>query len=376
MGKTDYTFPLPTKNLHNRYDPIFNNLKRGLSTTIVGLPLSSRSAFFKFILEGGKDYLNSFTSNKGFEFLIVNNKLLSDSDLLKELIIKIADKLNVSVSQGFDPLLVQFAIENILRKQNVTIKIVLFIPDFNEILLGKPETIDFLIRIGEINKHNAGGAGVLYCFTASSRDLELVIKNYPYKFSQLVHETTVKFDLLSSEEISYTRSRLEFFRNSQIDGSVHNMASRLSGGHYILYKTLTTLNFNELQKLNKIYHHPLMQDVILHIWNSTSTSEQKELQKLSPLFPPKIINTILDVDEILPLTSQEIDVFENFKTKTGKLVTRDEVAQAMWGAQWVDKYSDWAIDKLISKLKGKLIYSSYKILSVRGRGYKLINYAS
>lgn len=375
MRKVDFTFPLPDKNLHKRYDPVFDNLKKGLSTTVVGLPLSSRSAFLKFVLENGNEYLSKYIDIEKFDFLIINQKHSTDSDLLKDLIIRIADKLGVQLPDNYDPLLIQFKLEKLVNNSKAVKKLVLFIPDFDSLLKGKPETIEFLIRLGEINKHNIKKPGILFCFTASSKEIEHVTKSYPYKFAQVITEAVVSFELLTSEEIEYTKKRLEYFRGSKIAENSHRLSVKLSGGHYILYKTLTGLDTNEILKVNKTFYHPLIGDIIFNIWNSASTPEQKKLLVTSPIFPPRKAKSDLSNNDVLPLTAQENDVFENFKGHLEILITRDEIGQIMWSKNWTEKYSDWAIDKLISKLKSKLIYSNYKILSVRGRGYKLINYA-
>lgn len=39
----------------------------------------------------------------------------------------------------------------------------------------------------------------------------------------------------------------------------------------------------------------------------------------------------------------------------GKIVNRDRIAKELWGKNYLEKYSDWAIDQLISKLRKKLL---------------------
>jgi DNA-binding winged helix-turn-helix (wHTH) protein len=55
-------------------------------------------------------------------------------------------------------------------------------------------------------------------------------------------------------------------------------------------------------------------------------------------------------------------------------VGRDDIAKAIWRGEWTEKYSDWAIDKLVSKLKKKLIFSNYEILTIKNRGYQLMKH--
>ena len=36
------------------------------------------------------------------------------------------------------------------------------------------------------------------------------------------------------------------------------------------------------------------------------------------------------------------------------LIFRDVIAQAIWGKDWQDKYSNWALDRLVFRIRKKL----------------------
>src|SRR3989339_698474 len=59
-----------------------------------------------------------------------------------------------------------------------------------------------------------------------------------------------------------------------------------------------------------------------------------------------------------------------FLSKLNKIVKRDEIAQALWGNRWLEKYSEYMIDKTIYRLRKKII-NSYKIVTLKNRGYIL-----
>jgi len=40
--------------------------------------------------------------------------------------------------------------------------------------------------------------------------------------------------------------------------------------------------------------------------------------------------------------------------KKGKVVSREKMAEAIWGENWVEVYSDWALDQIVSRLRRKL----------------------
>lgn len=74
------------------------------------------------------------------------------------------------------------------------------------------------------------------------------------------------------------------------------------------------------------------------------------------------------------LSRQEDNVLTMLIKKKGRLCTRDDIGGALWGEDSYEKYSDWAIDQLISKLRKKLKQLGVKdgLKTIRGRGYKLI----
>lgn len=70
------------------------------------------------------------------------------------------------------------------------------------------------------------------------------------------------------------------------------------------------------------------------------------------------------------LTKSEQKVFDLLAQKSDSIVLRDEIAQAVWGNNWITKYSDWQIDRLIYLLRKK-ISTKYKIKTMRNSGYLL-----
>lgn len=73
-------------------------------------------------------------------------------------------------------------------------------------------------------------------------------------------------------------------------------------------------------------------------------------------------------------TRQEYEILRFLLEEPDKLHSREEVGEAMWGKASYDKYSDWAIDQVMSKIRKKLhlLGLDHALATVRGRGYKLI----
>ncbi len=71
-------------------------------------------------------------------------------------------------------------------------------------------------------------------------------------------------------------------------------------------------------------------------------------------------------------TRQEYSILTLFLKNQDRVLTRDDIGSVLWGESNYEKYSDWAIDQLMSKLRKKLkqIGVDVEIATLRGRGYK------
>lgn len=78
-----------------------------------------------------------------------------------------------------------------------------------------------------------------------------------------------------------------------------------------------------------------------------------------------------DIDISYQLTKSELRIIKLLVQNKNKLITRNEIAQKVWGANWEHKYSDWAIDRLIYRLRLKLKKIGYEeglIKTYKARG--------
>lgn len=74
----------------------------------------------------------------------------------------------------------------------------------------------------------------------------------------------------------------------------------------------------------------------------------------------------------LLLTPPERDIMELLQ-ETKEVLTREKIALSLWQDTWEQKYSDWAIDQLIHRLREKLekTNSPYEIVTKKGEGFYL-----
>jgi DNA-binding winged helix-turn-helix (wHTH) protein len=73
------------------------------------------------------------------------------------------------------------------------------------------------------------------------------------------------------------------------------------------------------------------------------------------------------------LSKTELKIYRYMKQRSKQLITRDEIAKQMWGNAYLEKYSDWAIDKAISRMRKKVEIKSdnpQHIVTIKGKGIK------
>lgn len=73
-------------------------------------------------------------------------------------------------------------------------------------------------------------------------------------------------------------------------------------------------------------------------------------------------------------SKKEKKVFKALINSKGKAVSRDEIAKAIWPINTEDFYSDWAVDRLVARLRTKIIKLGIPkevIRTIRNQGYTL-----
>lgn len=87
------------------------------------------------------------------------------------------------------------------------------------------------------------------------------------------------------------------------------------------------------------------------------------------------VTPILSGDELASIfTITERKVYNLLENMSEKIVNRELIASSIWGDEWNKKYSDWAIDQVMSQLRKKLLNVGKMGLlkTKRGEGYILL----
>ncbi len=117
---------------------------------------------------------------------------------------------------------------------------------------------------------------------------------------------------------------------------------------------------NSLQKTNILSHEYKYLKAIRVIKQSKGKTNlaiplfSQILEKLN-MFHVREDSILIGDKDITPALSKKERAFTLLLLSAKKqIVPRDEIAQSIWGASWEDKYSDWALDRLVYRLRIKL----------------------
>jgi DNA-binding response OmpR family regulator len=126
----------------------------------------------------------------------------------------------------------------------------------------------------------------------------------------------------------------------------------------------------------KLYNQELIQKIFRKL-NEEIKNSKHLISKLITDYATELImkecNNSINYKSIKLLsnpTAQEINIL-NSMLQNNNPVSRDEIAQILWGKSWNMKYSDWAIDKSISRLRKKISGNEIRILTIKNFGYQL-----
>lgn len=157
----------------------------------------------------------------------------------------------------------------------------------------------------------------------------------------------------------------------------------LSGGHTGLLKSLFMIALdsdNHIPEVSELVEqesilmwlYKIVNDLPQEVWEELEKSnENLILQKFGYLSGGKLFSPLLEAyiksrrrklnteskqdlmnDFLLSYTEKQ--VFNLLKENTGSIITRSQIADALWGDQVAEKYSEWAIDHVIYRIRSKL----------------------
>lgn len=308
---------------------------------------------------------------------------------------------------------------------NQNLNLTLIIDDF-ELLLDFPPTIfSSLAALRRVNNDKITFIMIGGRIPNENEDLERFGEFYKVVFHKII-----PLSLFSQEASIFTTQYWSQVFKCHLDQGQIDVIIKVCGGHAACLKAATRIACSKEKLKPDVLHQILLQspDLKLHIkkiqqalsdsqrhtvqaaltGNKLSAAQKQELdllfdwklliktndgdikpsgEMLTSFIGHKSTDTPAlaydkDAGEILIngspasdiLTAQEYNLLTSLIQSQNRVCTRDEIATALWGGKYHEKYSDWAIDRLMSRLRQKLNLppKNPHLVTIRGRGYKFI----
>lgn len=343
MGKIDYSSPLPAKSIENRFKKVFEILDKHQSATLVALPFTGRTANLRYIAK-----------NKSMVFFDIDKTTGTYESFVYELISLISSKNPKSYQDAY---LLNKELFELISKITERKEIILILT-LNSKALPFLKDIDRLIALSQ---KSATRFPLTILWSIDTEIFRKYIKDHP---SSTFGQNLFYFSTFSKEETNYSIKRI--LLSKSINKNVDKLAFEKTGGIAGLFHFFA----------NDLWDEDLTQEIFnklkVEIENNKNIISKLTSKDALTLIEKNVknITKFKSIKLLSNPTAQEINIL-NFLLDKNEPVSRDDVAKILWGKSWNTKYSDWAIDKTISRLRKKIIGNEVRILTVKNFGYQL-----
>lgn len=179
--------------------------------------------------------------------------------------------------------------------------------------------------------------------------------------------------------ISFSESG-KIFRNKEEIFDFLSRDERIMLQSEELWESLNSVEQNVLIKIEKRQKiSDEEKKITSYLWDSGFVSENARTGKtevFSPLFSYylKQRQMVKSNGSGVELSKKEHLLFEYLKSKINVICEREEIIQAVWSEVEELGISDWAIDRLVARLRAKLKLqkAKFEIQTIKTRGYKMV----
>ncbi len=351
MGKVDYSCPIPAKSVKKRFGKIFDAFIKNQSATLLALPHTGRSSNLRYLAK--------------------NNNL--DGDVVFFDVDRIGSTYESFVAEVFhaisgyesgsygDTYLLNKELINLIAKKTSTRKLILF-------LTLKKQTLSYSADIDQLMVNCQKSATNFLFLILWSIDTEVFRSYKKIHPSSTFGENMSFFRTFSKDEAFHSLKRILLSKsiNKKPESNFYEITGGIAGSFHGFINNPT----------KELWNEELTQQIFRDIKNEVGKNKNL-IDELISTDAYEIVNqnTIEGFNyKNLKLssspTAQEINLLNLFFENSGP-ISRDDIAKILWGKVWNTKYSDWAIDKTISRLRKKLDKSEIQILTVKNFGYQI-----
>lgn len=225
----------------------------------------------------------------------------------------------------------------------------------------------------------------IYIKPTKQEDIETIFKSYNdrYKLTLATNQKAWLFEIVGGN-VQYLQLALIVLHEDKVamESKEKTLASlvadeRVSLQSEELWESLTS---EEQEVLRKIVGEgklsPQEEKQGKYLWETGFVSE-KDNKLFSPLFTHYVVQQekLTSKNQVFEFTKKEHTLFSFLKENINEICERESIITAVWPEVEAVGVSDWAIDRLVARVRSKLKEqgSHYEIQTIKTRGYKLIH---
>lgn len=361
MGKIYYSCPLPEEKLIERFKPVFKKLTGGFNATILSIPHLGHTSHLRYINSSKITQHKLGLENELFVFIDRDKVVSGYESFASELLIGInEDNTNSHAINSQNGYVLNNEIVTQVKRITETKSIIIGL-----VVDGKTkEFISEIENIFLLMQKTASNYPVAILWITDTK----TARDHKHTHPSSTFLTNITFQKnFDKQETDYCLQRIATLKGEKISNVIINNSLDLTGGFACTFHQFVNTG-----------------DILKSDYVKSSLSEiQNEVRLNNELVNKGGLHFIenLDIAEIefesIKLrsnpTSQEINLIGVLQKNIGEPISRDQIAEAIWGKSWNTKYSDWAIDKAVSRLRKNILSGNYKVITVKNLGYELMN---
>lgn len=369
-----YYYPLTKKTVGKIFKQIIDPIEMGQSVTFrVGKKFGGAMTLLRFIIAELDDlaerYRSSLRSDKCV-FMIIDNDDLSDPTKTGYMSL-INVRLDEALGRKFDQD-THFSYAKLLdsaqKKMKELMKTKIVILVIRGIGFINFDDDFFWGNITSLDPGEKGYAHSLRFLFVAYKDAPAQIEDEKFRrIHHLLVQNIIDYNSITEEDVSYLISKWEYVLEHKFTIPEKRAIKKVSRSFPYIIKYACFALANIPKGVNPVSY--LESNVLIRDLISVIDAENR-LEINSKNGDIRVGGASM----VYAFSPMEYNVMMLLSDNSGKVVTKDAIAQVMWPGEKIESYSEWAITQLIKRLRRKLTslgLTEDPIETVHGRGYLL-----
>lgn len=228
----------------------------------------------------------------------------------------------------------------------------------------------------------------MYVKPAGHKDMEIILDTFKKRYG-LEEDGEIFSEIikLAGGHVQYLQLALILFKEGGVTGKekIDALKEKILKDERISLQSeelWESLSETEKEVLLKVFDKKILTDSdkqnAKYLWDTGFILEKDKKDKIfSPIFENYLTgkSNSLKSNSDIDFSKKESVLFNFLKNKIGVVCEREEIIETVWPEYEDLGVSDWAIDKLVARVRAKLHLAkmNFRIVTVRTRGYKLVN---